>query len=116
MNVSRSCLFRAFMDILYKSPKTYLKEIRIREACVLLQMTNFPVSEVADKTGFADSLYFSKVFRLMVGKTPTEFRKDPEIPVQLILLLYAHIRPVKRRTQRVRIKIPAAQNNAEHIE
>ena len=83
LNVSRSCLFRAFKDILNKSPKMYLQEIRIREACVLLQMTNFSVSEVADKKGYADSLYFSKVFRKLVGKTPTEFRKEPEIPVHM---------------------------------
>ena len=61
----------------------YLKETRIREACILLQMTNFSVSEVADKTGYADPLYFSKVFHHLVGKTPTEFRKNPEIPVKM---------------------------------
>ena len=83
LNVSRSCLFRAFKDVLNKSPMMYLKETRIREACVLLQMTNFSVSEVADKTGYADALYFSKVFRSLVGKTPTEFRKKPEIPVHM---------------------------------
>lgn len=83
LNVSRSCLFRAFKDILNKSPKMYLQETRIREACVLLQMTHFSVSEVADKIGYTDSLYFSKVFRKLVGKTPTEFRKEPEIPVHM---------------------------------
>lgn len=83
LNVSRSCLFRAFKDILNKSPTMYLKETRIREACILLQMTNFSVSEVADKTGYADPLYFSKVFHHLVGKTPTEFRKNPEIPVKM---------------------------------
>ncbi len=81
--ISRSRLFRAFKDTLNKSPKVYLEETRIREACVLLQMTNFSVSEVADKTGYADPLYFSKVFRRMVGKSPTDFRKEPEIPVQM---------------------------------
>ena len=81
--ISRSRLFRAFKDTLNKSSKIYLEETRIREACVLLQMTNFSVSEVADKTGYADPLYFSKVFRRMVGKSPTDFRKEPEIPVQM---------------------------------
>ena len=83
INISRSRLFRAFKDTLNKSPKIYLEEARIREACVLLQMTNFPVSEVADKTGYADPLYFSKVFHRMVGKSPTDFRKDPVIPVHM---------------------------------
>ena len=119
VNVSRSCLFRAFKDILYKSPKTYLKETRIREACVLLQMTNFPVSEVADKTGFADSLYFSKVFHHIVGKTPTEFRKDPEIPVQMknTVIDTTTLRtrpPCQEESLKDPSKIPAAQNNADH--
>lgn len=81
--ISRSRLFRAFKDTLNKSPKIYLEETRIREACVLLQMTNFSISDVADKIGYADPLYFSKVFRRMVGKSPTDFRKEPEIPVQV---------------------------------
>ena len=81
--ISRSRLFRAFKDTLNKSPKVYLEETRIREACVLLQMTNFSVSEVADKIGYADPLYFSKVFHRMVGKSPTEFRKEPEIPARM---------------------------------
>ena len=83
ISISRSRLFRAFKDVLNKSPKTYLEQTRIREACVLLQMTNFSISEVADKTGYADPLYFSKVFHRMVGKSPTEFRKEPEIPAQM---------------------------------
>lgn len=94
LNVSRSCLFRAFKDILNKSPKMYLQETRIREACVLLQMTNFSVSEVADKIGYADSLYFSKVFRRLVGKTPTDFRREPVIPVHMKNTVFDMYNPV----------------------
>ncbi len=83
LSVSRSCLFRAFKEVLNKSPKVYVAETRIREACVLLQMTNFSIAEVADKTGYADPLYFSKVFHRMVGKTPSDFRKEPDIPVKM---------------------------------
>ena len=81
--ISRSRLFRAFKNTLNKSPKIYLEETRIREACVLLQMTNYSISEVADRIGYADPLYFSKVFRRMVGKSPTDFRKEPEIPARM---------------------------------
>ena len=80
VHISRSRLFRAFKDSLNKSPLRYLEETRIREANVLLQKTNCSVAEIADKVGYADPLYFSKVFRRVMGKPPTAFRKAPENP------------------------------------
>ncbi|MBR1918180.1 MAG: AraC family ligand binding domain-containing protein [Spirochaetales bacterium] len=78
--ISRSRLFRAFKDTLNRSPLRFLEETRIREASILLQTTNFSIAEIADKVGYADPLYFSKVFRRVMGKTPTDFRKMPENP------------------------------------
>lgn len=72
--VSRSYLFRLFQKIVKQSPKEYLLEYRIRQACQLLNRTNLPVRSVAHSVGFEDSLYFSKVFRKYKNCTPSEYR------------------------------------------
>lgn len=73
VGISRSQLYRAFMEKFEVSPHAFLKRYRINEACALLRNTGLSVSEVASSVGFNDPLYFSRVFRDVKGVTPTEF-------------------------------------------
>ena len=43
-----------------KSPKDYLTELRIRQACVLLRESDLSITAIANSVGFDNSLYFSK--------------------------------------------------------
>ena len=73
VGISRSQLYRAFMDKFEVSPHTFLKRYRINEACMLLRNSNLSISEVANSVGFSDPLYFSRVFKEIKGVTPTQF-------------------------------------------
>lgn len=73
--VCRSYLYRMFRKILKKSPKDYVEEYRIRQACQLLSETDLPVTTIAHSVGYEDNLYFSKAFKKCKGKTPSEYRK-----------------------------------------
>jgi len=72
--VSRSYLFRLFRSVMHQSPKDYLLEYRIRQACLLLNHTELPVGSIAHSVGFGDNLYFSKVFKKYKSYTPSEYR------------------------------------------
>ena len=74
VGLSRSHLFRSFEAILGKSPKEYLTEFRIKQACYLLQHSNLSVTAIANSVGFDSSLYFSKAFKKAKGKSPREYR------------------------------------------
>ena len=52
----------------------YLRQLRICHAQYLLQHTELMVSEVAMRSGFEDSNYFSVVFNREVGMTPVQWR------------------------------------------
>lgn len=52
-----------------------LTEIRMEQAERLLTETNRKTYEVAARCGFANTTYFSTVFRRIYGMTPTEYRK-----------------------------------------
>ena len=53
----------------------YLNEIRIQRARELLQEGNRSLAQVAAICGFANPLYFSKVFKKLAGVSPTDYRK-----------------------------------------
>ncbi len=73
--VCRSYLYRMFRSVMRMSPKDYLEEYRINQACQMLEKTELTVRAIARSTGYEDNLYFSKAFKKCRGQTPTEYRK-----------------------------------------
>ncbi len=53
----------------------YLRRARLRHAQRLLRDPYLSIVEVAERTGFADASYFTRVFRSALGMTPTQFRQ-----------------------------------------
>ena len=51
---------------------------RIQRACDLLMRTDLTISEVGESVGISDYNYFSKVFRLETGVTPSAYRRTGE--------------------------------------
>ena len=54
----------------------YRRKMQIQAACELLQTTNLRIKEVAERSGFRDPLYFSRVFRRATGTSPRQYRKQ----------------------------------------
>lgn len=54
----------------------YLSEYRIEAAKKLLQSTNLRIYEVADRVGFSNPYYFSKVFKEITGISCKDFRNS----------------------------------------
>jgi two-component system, response regulator YesN len=52
----------------------YITILRIDHAKRLLAQTTLKTYEIADRVGYQDQRYFSKVFRQLVGCQPTEYR------------------------------------------
>ncbi len=73
VGVSRSHLFRAFEKGNLGSPKQYLTQFRIDQACILLQHSELSIHAISRSVGFEDSLHFSKVFKKSKGKAPSKY-------------------------------------------
>lgn len=54
----------------------YIAARRIQNAKELLKDENLSVAQVAEMTGYNDYFYFTKVFKKMVGLSPSKYRKD----------------------------------------
>ncbi len=62
---------RMFQEATGLAPHQYLLNLRLNHAKRLLGA--FPVAEVAARVGFADPLYFSRLFKRKVGIAPTRW-------------------------------------------
>lgn len=71
--ISRSQLYRVFMQELNYTPNEYLTRYRIGIACDLLNSKGVTISEAAYSSGFSDPQYFSRVFKRIKHMTPSEF-------------------------------------------
>lgn len=81
---SRCCLSRSrfahlFTQLIGTSPRRYQLNLRMEQAQDLLAWSTLNVSEIAAQLGFADALYFSRLFRKYYNTSPSEFRNAPEI-------------------------------------
>lgn len=54
----------------------YITEYRINKSKILLKDSNVKMSDIAEKVGYSDANYFSKIFRKLVGCTPSEYRRN----------------------------------------
>ena len=57
------------------TPMQDLRRMRIDTACDLMRESDEPLKVIAERTGFCDEYYFSRVFREHVGIPPGVFRR-----------------------------------------
>lgn len=66
-----------FKKITGKTPNGFLTDVRIRHACILIEVyeNSLSLSEIAELCGYTDYIYFSKKFKSVTGESPIQYRK-----------------------------------------
>ncbi|MEO8415790.1 MAG: AraC family transcriptional regulator [Ginsengibacter sp.] len=72
-NSHYSALFRNKIGI---SPIEYFIKLKIQYACQLLSQSNLRISDIADKIGYEDTFYFSRLFKKVTGKSPRDYKNS----------------------------------------
>ena len=71
-----TCWFiRNFKKFRGTSPMQYIMSIRISNAPSLLETTQYSISEISRIVGYANPLYFSRLFHKQKGFAPSKYRK-----------------------------------------
>jgi AraC-like DNA-binding protein len=74
------CSFRQlnyrFKQELGITPHQYILQQKMSLARKLLAQTDLSVSEIADSLAFPDMYYFSNIFKMKVGKSPSQYRSS----------------------------------------
>lgn len=81
LHVSPPTLNRLVRRLEQASPRQMVVCIRMAVARQLLEQTNYPLSLIADRIGYADQFVFSTAFRNAVGCSPRAYRNAQRIPL-----------------------------------
>lgn len=73
MNMSKSTLYRKIKSITGLTPLDFVRNIKMKQACILLQDKSLTISEIAYSLGFNNPKYFSRCFKEEFGVTPSEY-------------------------------------------
>ncbi len=58
-----------------RTPRDYLRHLRVEQAKVLLTSTDLPIARIAEASGFGEAAYFTRVIRAETGVTPSAYRQ-----------------------------------------
>jgi len=75
-HMSRSTFARHFEQCFGRTPMDYVRDVRLRRAAQLLQVTGLSVEGIAGKVGYASRSQFSRAFQDQYGCSPMDFRKQ----------------------------------------
>lgn len=73
MGMSRSTLYRKIKAVTGMAPLDFVRNIKMKRACMMLAEGKHHVSEVAYALGFNTPKYFTKCFKGEFGITPSEY-------------------------------------------
>jgi len=75
LGISRVHLHRLFVDAGLGSPSDFIREKQMHYVRDLLENTDLPLSEVAERAGFLSSAHFTTFVKRMTQLTPTQIRQ-----------------------------------------
>lgn len=75
INLSDDYFGQLFKKHIGTSPILYLRTIRVEQAKVLLTHTNLPINAIAEKVGYRDPLYFSRIFKKATTHSPRQWKQ-----------------------------------------
>lgn len=73
--LSRSQLSARFRRELGTSVVAYHTRLRMARACLLLETGHTPIKKIAERIGYSDPYYFSRLFRTHYGVSPRGYRQ-----------------------------------------
>lgn len=76
--VSVNHFLRVFKKATGVSPVEYVNALRIENARSLISTTKYPIKTISEMVGIHDQYYFSRLFKKLVGSSPSEFRNRNE--------------------------------------
>lgn len=73
--LSREHFSRLFTERMELTPAAFLRNLRLREAEIILCQTRLPLSEVALRSGFSSARHLMGAFQRVHGQSPTQYRR-----------------------------------------
>lgn len=76
LGISSPYLCRIFKEQTGHSPMDYNTRLKVQRACKYLDLTNSAVKYIAERLGYEDPYYFSRMFKRIMQCSPTQYREN----------------------------------------
>lgn len=76
LHISTNWFIHNFKQYAGMSPAQYILSLRMVNAQSLLERTTYNIKEISEIVGYENPLYFSRVFKKEIGKSPAQYRKE----------------------------------------
>jgi AraC-like DNA-binding protein len=73
-NLSKFHFIRKFKQLTGHAPIQHFIHLKMQHACQLLDTTQEPVKRIANRVGYEDPHYFSRLFKRVIGVSPQQYR------------------------------------------
>ena len=83
LHISTNWFIHNFKQYAGMSPAQYILSLRMVNAQSLLERTTYNITEISEIVGYENPLYFSRVFKREIGKSPAQYRKEM-IPTEAV--------------------------------
>ena len=75
-NLSVTHYSRLFRAKTGNSPNQYFNQLKIQKSCQYLYFTDRSIKEICAELGFDDPYYFSRLFKKLMGKSPSKYKSQ----------------------------------------
>lgn len=76
LGTSRASLYNRIKTLTNIGPNEYINKLKMETAMTMLRDNDLSITEIAEKTGFSSSRYFSTAFKKFTGKTPSQYKEE----------------------------------------
>lgn len=73
-NLSKFHFVRKFKQLAGHTPIQHFIHLKMQHACQLLDTSHEPVKRIANRVGYDDAHYFSRLFKRVIGVSPQQYR------------------------------------------
>jgi len=74
--IDRDVYIKQMKELIGQSPKEFIIDFRLKKAIMYLENTDDGINEIAEHTGFADAMAFTRIFKFKTGLTPSKYREQ----------------------------------------
>ena len=75
-NMERTAYIEKMKELTGMTPKEFISNYRLKKATMYLENTTDSVAEIAARTGYVDSVSFTRAFMQQTDMTPTKYREQ----------------------------------------
>jgi len=74
-NHSKFHFIKKYKELTGTTPINHFIHLKVERACHLLDMTTKSISEISFAVGYEDAYYFSRIFKKIMGISPSQYRR-----------------------------------------